>query len=574
MIGASKPAFSAATAAAADDDDDDDDDKSKDKGQRQPHSALIIFPVQSIGPEQDMFAVPGWSVSVGSLKAEESQAGDAARGKKRKRASEAVTAANVVDLYETVVEGRKEKSLEKKGKKKKKKEKSQKRQADDHDNHDVEADTTQRTTTPQKEKAGKPDEKRDAKGRRPRSEVDDDGVAEKKKENMGIQVKGSRPVDDNAGSKADPRPEPPKPAKLTPLQASMKEKLVSARFRHLNETLYTRPSDEAFRLFKESPDMFDDYHQGFRRQVKVWPENPVDSFLQDIRKRASSKSSAMAKARSGNPPPPKRSDAEDPLPRTVGTCTIADLGCGDARLAASLEAENSEKLRLKVLSYDFYDASPLVTRADIAHLPLEDGSVNVAIFCLALMGTNWIDFIEEAYRILHWKGELWVAEIKSRFGPVRGAHAGPVHHSVGSRKKPAAAKKPARATDQDASDAEDLVVEVDGADDRRRQTDVSAFVEVLRRRGFVLRASPGQAIDLSNRMFVKLYFVKAAAPTRGKAAKAQGQATATTTTNTATITKETKGAVAKKWLGNGQGDDAKEDADEAAILKPCVYKLR
>ncbi|RDA83197.1 hypothetical protein CP532_1226 [Ophiocordyceps camponoti-leonardi (nom. inval.)] len=519
-----------------------------------------------------MFAVPGWSVSVGSLKTEEPQAGDAARGKKRKRASEAVTAANVVDLYETVVEGRKEKKPEKK--KNKKKAKTQKRQADGPDHHDVEADTAQ-TTPPKKGKAGKPDEKRDAKGRRPRSDIED-GVTEKKKEDAARgelkQKDRSRRANDDEDSKANPRPEPPKPVKLTPLQASMREKLVSARFRHLNETLYTRPSKEAFRLFEESPDMFDDYHQGFRRQVKVWPENPVDSFLQDIRKRASSKPWMMTKAKSRNPPPAKqRSGVEDPLPRTVGTCTIADLGCGDARLAASLEAEKSDKLRLKVLSYDLYSVSPLVTRADIAHLPLEDGSVNVAIFCLALMGTNWIDFIEEAYRILHWKGELWVAEIKSRFGPVHGAHAGPVHHSVGSRKKPAAAKKAARATDHDASDAEDLAVEVDGADDRRRQTDVSSFVEVLRRRGFILRGSPDQAIDLSNRMFVKLYFVKAAAPTRGKGAKALEAATNTATT---TSSKGSKGAAAKKWLGNGQGDDAKEDADEAAILKPCVYKLR
>ncbi|RDA91642.1 hypothetical protein CP533_0070 [Ophiocordyceps camponoti-saundersi (nom. inval.)] len=513
-----------------------------------------------------MFAVPGWSVSVDSLKAEEAPTSDAARGKKRKRASEAVTAANVVDLYETVVEGRKDKKKKDKKKNKDKKDKTRNRQAEDHD-QDVEADTA-RGTVPKKRKAGKPDEKRNAKERRPRSEVDDGVTEKKKKKNVRCELKqDNQPphVDDDADSKPGPQPEPPKAAKLTPLQASMREKLVSARFRHLNETLYTRPSDEAFRLFEESPDMFDDYHQGFRRQVKVWPENPVDSFLQDIRKRARSRSSVMAKTKSRIPPPVKRSGGEDPLPRTVGTCTIADLGCGDARLAASIEAEKTEKLRLKVLSYDLYSVSPLVTRADIAHLPLEDGSVNVAIFCLALMGTNWIDFVEEAYRILHWKGELWVAEIKSRFGPVRGGHAGPVHHSVGSRKKPPA--KAGRATDQDASDAEDLAVEVDGADDRRRQTDVSAFVEVLRRRGFVLRGSPNEAIDLSNRMFVKLYFVKAAAPTRGKAAKAQEPAPTTTT-------KATKAAVAKKWLGNGQDDDTKGDADEAAVLKPCVYKLR
>ena len=32
------------------------------------------------------------------------------------------------------------------------------------------------------------------------------------------------------------------------------------------------------------------------------------------------------------------------------------------------------------------------------------------------MGTNFLDFIKEAWRILIPRGELWIAEIKSRFG--------------------------------------------------------------------------------------------------------------------------------------------------------------
>ncbi|KAJ4149468.1 25S rRNA (adenine645-N1)-methyltransferase [Fusarium falciforme] len=208
----------------------------------------------------------------------------------------------------------------------------------------------------------------------------------------------------------------------------MREKLISARFRHLNETLYTKPSEEAYQLFQDSPEMFDEYHEGFRRQVKVWPENPVDSFLQDIRSRG--KVRQPGKGRPGAPPTPL---AKMPLPRTQQECTIADLGCGDARLAEALQADG-KKLRVNVKSFDLQSPSPLVTKADIANLPLADGSVNVAVFCLALMGTNWVDFIEEAYRILHWKGELWVAEIKSRFGPIRNKNA-PVVHSVGNRKR-------------------------------------------------------------------------------------------------------------------------------------------
>ena len=36
------------------------------------------------------------------------------------------------------------------------------------------------------------------------------------------------------------------------------------------------------------------------------------------------------------------------------------------------------------------------------------------MFCLSLMGTNYLDFIEEAFRILKQHGTLWIAEVKSR----------------------------------------------------------------------------------------------------------------------------------------------------------------
>ncbi|KYK59423.1 ribosomal RNA-processing protein 8 [Drechmeria coniospora] len=515
-----------------------------------------------------MFAVPGWSVSAQTLKAETAQpenAPAAAKSKKRKRggasATEtAVTPSNVADLYETVFEGKKDSSHVKKDKadaKRQKKNSQGKAESAKADSDDV-------TGTPaKKQKKGEAD-----------SEVKNGAVQEserkkqkkqrKKQKENGVDNQASRhPAADakveSSASTAKPtavtaaRPATaPKPVALTALQASMREKLVSARFRYLNETLYTQPSAEAFGLFQESPEMFDEYHEGFRRQVKVWPENPVDSFLGDIRARAKAKPPAR-----GRPGAPPLQRSKVPLPRTAGSCIIADLGCGDARLAESLKADSS-KLRVEIKSFDLQSPSPLVIKADIANLPLEDGSVNVAIFCLALMGTNWIDFIEEAYRILHWKGELWVAEIKSRFGPVRNKNA-PVNHSVGHRKK-VAAKKGKPASEQQAGHEEDLTVEVDGADDRRRATDVSAFVDALQKRGFVLQGEREEAVDMSNKMFVKMHFTKGASPTRGKGAKPQEG-----------LAKGKKG-FAPKW--DEAGEDETSQVNEAAILKPCLYKIR
>ncbi|KAF5001758.1 hypothetical protein FGRMN_825 [Fusarium graminum] len=484
-----------------------------------------------------MFAVPGWSVAADGLKAEapaKNNSAPGAKNKKRKRnnasgPSEDVTSSTVADLWESVIEGKKSENQkpDQPAKRQRKRGKGKTGEDEQPQSDKPEGDGAKAQPQPKKEK-------------------------KEKKEKQ-------KPLEDSADAVATPAKDsvakavalPPAAPKLTPLQASMREKLISARFRHLNETLYTRPSGDSFNLFDESPEMFDEYHEGFRRQVKVWPENPVDSFLKDIRARG--KARQQGRGKPGAPPTPL---AKTPLPRTQQECTIADLGCGDARLAEALQSDG-KKLRINVKSFDLQSPSPLVTKADIANLPLADGSVNVAIFCLALMGTNWVDFVEEAYRILHWKGELWVAEIKSRFGPIRNKNA-PVTHSVGNRKKNAVAGKKGKGKgpDNDAAHDEDLSVEVDGADDRRRETDVSAFVEVLKSRGFVLQGDR-EAIDLSNRMFVKMHFMKGTSPTKGKHVKEQ---------------EAPKGR--RAIVRRIDPVDEEPEANEASVLKPCVYKIR
>lgn len=528
------------------------------------------------GSHTIMFAVPGWSVSADSLKPDtgssEIPSNTAATGgKKRKRKGGddggKVTSANVADLWESIVEG-------------KAKPKAEKVQRDkNHGNEDGAHATKKQKTDKQKKKGNKQDKTAVDKDTAPASaqtsasekknkkkiveEPSEEATPVSKKQKKAKKDKAATSPSEEPTSPSTKKPVtsvvaaippvPPAPPKLTPLQKSMREKLISARFRHLNETLYTRPSEEAFRLFAESPEMFDEYHEGFRRQVKVWPENPVDSFLRDLRTRAAVKQPFKGKSGGGTVEATPLSKTH--LPRTQGKCIVADLGCGDARLAESLQ-KDAAKLRLDVKSFDLQSPGPLVTKADIANLPLADGSVNVAIFCLALMGTNWLDFVEEAHRILHWKGELWVAEIKSRFTPPSKAKV--VTHSVGNRRKNA--KVNAKAAPED-DGAEDLAVEVDGADDRRRETDVSAFVEALRKRGFVLHGERGEAVDLSNKMFVKMRFLKAAAPTKGKGVQEEDAIPA-------------RGRKPMLKWPNGKEESVNDDIDEAKILKACLYKIR
>lgn len=365
------------------------------------------------------------------------------------------------------------------------------------------------------------------------------------------------------GVDAVPGPSPvQEPSKLTEMQSKMRQKLISARFRQLNEALYTKPSTKASELFDESPEMFQDYHAGFRQQVSKWPENPVDKFIVAIRSRGKTKPPHQfkpyrRKANSKLIHPPK--DTGVALPRSNGTSVIADLGCGDARLAHTLTVSgDTEVLNLKLHSFDLHSTSKPVTKADISNLPLKDHSVDVAILCLALMGTNWITFVEEAHRILHWKGELWVAEIKSRFGRVSKTGK-PVDHSVGKRKVMPTKASEAKAKEQAEDEERDVLqVEVDGVPVNQEQTDVSAFVQVLRRRGFILKPPSEKSVDLNNKMFVKMEFVKALTPIKGKG-KPKGEV-------------GSKPEQKLKFFAEGEEDI--DTDDETKVLKPCLYKAR
>eukprot|EP00753_Platysulcus_tardus_P022719 PLAT9935.1.p1 GENE.PLAT9935.1~~PLAT9935.1.p1 ORF type:complete len:377 (-),score=146.73 PLAT9935.1:156-1286(-) len=163
-------------------------------------------------------------------------------------------------------------------------------------------------------------------------------------------------------------------AELSPLQLAMRRKLMGGRFRWINEQLYTMRGDSALQLFTEEPELFEEYHSGFRKQVGSWPVNPVDLFIAWLRKRPQ--------------------------------LSVADFGCGEAAIARSV--------RNRVHSFDLVAARPEITAADMAHVPLDDAAVDVAIFCLALMGTNVVDALLEARRVLKPSGTLMIAEVKSR----------------------------------------------------------------------------------------------------------------------------------------------------------------
>ncbi|KAJ5646075.1 hypothetical protein N7490_002447 [Penicillium lividum] len=492
-----------------------------------------------------MFAVPGWSLSSGpkresvvakpsndSKPKETSTPND--KNNKRKRGNDNVTRGNVDEMYRKHIEGYTPKPVKRKDKKPKK----EKKEADEQVDEQAEPAVTNNT----EEKA-------------PASEAQKNESTPQKK-----QKKNKKNKDQKEGSAAAaPAPEtsalaapPTTTATLTPLQQAMRQKLISSRFRHLNETLYTTDSSKAVELFNANPELFSEYHAGFSRQVKEsWPSNPVDGYIQFVRRRG-----AVQPPRRGNKLDPNK---PQPLPRRPnGSCTIADLGCGDAGLARAL-TPSSKKLNIKVKSYDLQAPDPLITKADISNLPLEDGSVDVTVFCLSLMGTNWVSFVEEAWRVLRadGKGECWVSEVKSRFGKVTRKKA-----QIGAQKplsKTQQKKLPKKKGDDEDEDDADIFAEDARPKDNNDDTDISAFVEVFRTRGFILKQ---ETVDKSNKMFVKMEFIKTAGATPSKGKHASSSAPAP-------VAGKKRFVDRKPDAGNGMTPE-----QEAQVLKPCVYKIR
>lgn len=75
------------------------------------------------------------------------------------------------------------------------------------------------------------------------------------------------------------------PDRSSALRSRMEKRLEAARFRYINELLYTSSSGEAKRMFKQDPDIIGLYHKGYTAQVKHWPANPVDSIISFILKK-------------------------------------------------------------------------------------------------------------------------------------------------------------------------------------------------------------------------------------------------------------------------------------------------
>ncbi|CBY40265.1 unnamed protein product, partial [Oikopleura dioica] len=172
----------------------------------------------------------------------------------------------------------------------------------------------------------------------------------------------------------DLKVENPARARRRALKEKLETQLKAAEFRFINEQLY-RSDDKSCKKIL-SGDAAKIYHEGFAKQVEKWPINPVNLIIEYIAKK---------------------------LPKNH---IIVDMGCGEAKLSASLKH--------KVHSFDLVKHNERVIACDVRKTPLETNEVDAVVFCLALMAERVDDFIKEANRILKTGGKLFIAEVKSR----------------------------------------------------------------------------------------------------------------------------------------------------------------
>ncbi|KFM78858.1 Ribosomal RNA-processing protein 8, partial [Stegodyphus mimosarum] len=75
-----------------------------------------------------------------------------------------------------------------------------------------------------------------------------------------------------------------KKSKSTSFINKAREMLNAAKFRYLNEKLYTESGRDAYEYFQNNANEFEDYHSGYKMQVQKWPMNPVDLIIKDLHK--------------------------------------------------------------------------------------------------------------------------------------------------------------------------------------------------------------------------------------------------------------------------------------------------
>lgn len=170
-----------------------------------------------------------------------------------------------------------------------------------------------------------------------------------------------------------------RPELRVPLPPEIVKRLVVKRgdFSVLNNRWSTSNSQTVHERLKAEPEEWYLYHTLYREARANWPEVPAERIAERLKSRPD--------------------------------LCIGDFGCGEGLLKQALGSDHD------VVQFDHVAVSDDVIACDIAHTPLEKGSLGAAVFSLSLMGRNWRDYLAEAHRTLQPYGLLFIAEPARRW---------------------------------------------------------------------------------------------------------------------------------------------------------------
>lgn len=151
-------------------------------------------------------------------------------------------------------------------------------------------------------------------------------------------------------------------------------------FSRINNRWYAASSGKTHTRLAANPEEWAHYHTMYQELRESWEVVP---FKEEIR---------WLKKREG--------------------LVVGDFGCGEALIAAAVTDRHT------VYSFDHVAINDNVQAYDIRDVGLDDESLDVAIFCLSLMGSNITDYIREAHRCLRLDGDLHIWEPASYFADV------------------------------------------------------------------------------------------------------------------------------------------------------------
>lgn len=126
-------------------------------------------------------------------------------------------------------------------------------------------------------------------------------------------------------------------------------------FSRLTQQFNTENSQTTHSRLQRNPEEWVGYHKLYREARKGWKIIPYEEMIKRI---------------------------EQLSPRLK----VGDFGCGEAKIMESLGYD-------RIYSCDHVAINEKVTACDMKSVPLPDGSLDMVVFSLSLMGKNWIDYI-------------------------------------------------------------------------------------------------------------------------------------------------------------------------------------